>query len=176
MKVKSSGQNAASGFVERFAGALAQMGFPRLAARVFAAILVDEEGKRTAAQLSTQLHMSPAAISGAVRYLVETGLITRERAPGQRHDLYRFYDSNWYETIMRRDRIYNQCDRTLREGIELVGSGSQAGTRLDETRRFFEFIHNEMTDIRDKWKRVEQTQHLPVTRGAKRNGKARIAA
>jgi hypothetical protein len=42
---------------------------PRMPARVFAAVLVAEDGRRTAAELADQLGVSPAAISGAVPIL-----------------------------------------------------------------------------------------------------------
>ncbi|HEX2184461.1 MAG TPA: MarR family transcriptional regulator [Chloroflexota bacterium] len=82
-------------FVERLALNLSESGWPRMAARVFAGLLVAADGRRTAAQLVELLHVSPAAISGAVRYLMQVGLITREREPGQRRDYYRVYDDLW---------------------------------------------------------------------------------
>ena len=42
---------------------------PRLASRVFARLLADDDGRMTAAELTESLDVSPAAISGAVRYL-----------------------------------------------------------------------------------------------------------
>ena len=56
-------------YVERFAINLVEAGLPRMPSRVFAALLVSEEGKLTAAELAKQLQVSPAAVSGAVRYL-----------------------------------------------------------------------------------------------------------
>ncbi len=47
-----------SGFVERFAATLADSGFPRLAARVFARLLVSESGRMTAAELAEELQAS----------------------------------------------------------------------------------------------------------------------
>ena len=55
---------------------------------VFSALLVTDSGRLTAAQLSALLGASPAAISGAVRYLGQVGIISREREPGSRRDVY----------------------------------------------------------------------------------------
>ena len=41
----------------------------RMPARAFAAILAADDGRRTAAELAELLEVSPAAVSGAVRYL-----------------------------------------------------------------------------------------------------------
>ena len=68
--------------VERFGQALEGSGMPRMPARVFAYVLAEDSDRYTAAQLAEGLQVSPAAISGAVRYLVDTGLLIRERAPG----------------------------------------------------------------------------------------------
>ena len=46
---------------------LAEAGIARMPARVFAALLVTESGSLTAAELARQLHVSPAAVSGAAR-------------------------------------------------------------------------------------------------------------
>src|ERR1044072_4994777 len=54
-------------FVERFALMLVESGIPRMPARVFGALLIAEDGKRTAGELAEQLRVRPAAISGAAR-------------------------------------------------------------------------------------------------------------
>ena len=48
-------------FVERMGGALTDAGLPRLPSRVFAALLVDDDGRMTAAELGEALGISPAA-------------------------------------------------------------------------------------------------------------------
>ena len=60
-------------FVEHFALLLDEAGVPRMPARVFAAILADDAGRLTAGELAERLQVSPAAISGAVRYLTQAG-------------------------------------------------------------------------------------------------------
>ncbi len=53
-------------FVEQFA-LLADSGLPRMAARVFAYLLVGDSQKHTVGQIAAGLGMSPAAVSSAVR-------------------------------------------------------------------------------------------------------------
>ena len=55
-------------------------------ARVFAALLATDSGRLTAAELAELLQISPAAVSGAVRYLTQVGMVHREREPGSRRD------------------------------------------------------------------------------------------
>ena len=58
---------------EGFASVLAESGLPRMPARVFTALLFCDAGGLTSAELTELLSVSPAAISGAVRYLSQLG-------------------------------------------------------------------------------------------------------
>jgi DNA-binding transcriptional regulator GbsR (MarR family) len=69
-------------FVERLGAALTSAGLARLPSRIFAAVMVDEDGRMTAAEIGEALGVSPAAVSGAVRYLDGVGMVRRERERG----------------------------------------------------------------------------------------------
>ncbi|MBA8822723.1 putative transcriptional regulator [Saccharopolyspora lacisalsi] len=140
-------------FVERFALDLSDAGMPRMAARVFTGLLVSEGGRCTAAELAELLRISPASVSGAVRYLTQVGLVSRERDPGQRRDHYRVHDDTWYESLAQRDEQLAHWERTLADGVEAVGADSRAGRRIDETREFFAFLRDELPALLDKWRR-----------------------
>jgi DNA-binding transcriptional regulator GbsR (MarR family) len=141
-----------SKFVETFASAFVDAGVPRMPSRVFAAILASDAGRLTAAELSEQLQASPAAISGAVRYLIQVGLIAREREPGTRRDVYAVGDDGWYEAIVRRERLLELWSRAIREGVEAVGPETPAGHRLAETLSFFAFLQEEMPALLERWR------------------------
>jgi hypothetical protein len=51
-------------------------------ARVVAYVLAEVSDRSTAGDIAAGLRVSPAAISGAVRYLVQAGLLGKEREPG----------------------------------------------------------------------------------------------
>jgi hypothetical protein len=143
---------AVSAFIERFAVALAEAGFPRMPARVFAGLLATDSGRLTAADLAGLLQVSPAAISGAVRYLAQINLASRERAPGSRRDYYRVHDDVWYEAIARRDQVLARWERSLREGIEVLGPDTPAGARMAETLALFEFLQRELPSLLKRWR------------------------
>ncbi|MDQ3923441.1 MAG: MarR family transcriptional regulator [Actinomycetota bacterium] len=141
-------------FVERFALTFSEAGVPRMPARVFVALLVSDDGRLTAAELAEMLRVSPAAVSNAVRYLQQVGLVAREREPGERRDHYRVHGGDtWYEVIIRRDRMLMRWQEDLREGVEVVGADTPAGKRLEETRRFYEFVHEELPALMEKWRK-----------------------
>ncbi len=148
-------QEAVMRFVERFALTFSEAGVPRMPARVFVALLVSDDGRRTAAELAEMLKVSPAAVSNAVRYLQQVRLVAREREPGERRDHYRVYSGDtWYEVTIRRDEMLMRWQEDLREGIEAVGADTPAGKRLEETRRFYEFVHEELPMLLEKWRKV----------------------
>lgn len=140
-----------SRFVERFASELVEAGVPRMPARVFAALMASEKGQLTAAELGEQLQVSPAAISGAIRYLSQVSLISREREPGSRRERYRLHDDQWYLSFSRRNEVLLRWENTLRTGVEALGTDSAAGRRLEETLDFFAFLRREMTSMLDRW-------------------------
>jgi DNA-binding transcriptional regulator GbsR (MarR family) len=139
-------------FIERFALNLVEAGMARMPARVFAGVLVAEDGRQTAAELAKLLQVSPAAISGAVRYLTQLRLVSREREPGERVDHYRISSDTWYEAVTRRDQMIARWEQDLQEGIKAVGPDTPAGVHLEETRAFFEFLRDEIPQMLAKWR------------------------
>ena len=141
-------------FIERFALTLAESGMARMPARVFAAILTADDGRCTAAELAGLLGVSPAAISGAVRYLTQLRLVRREREPGQRRDHYRISTDTWYEAITRREEMVARWEQDLADGVKAVGPGSPAGDRLTETRQFFEHFRRALEQAVLDWREL----------------------
>jgi DNA-binding transcriptional regulator GbsR (MarR family) len=142
-------------FVERFALTMVESGMPRMPARVFAALLASEKGKLSAAELASALHVSPASISGAVRYLAQVGMIARERDPGERRDHYVVYADLWSAMSVQRDQALARWVKDLASGVDAVGAGTGAGRRLDETRRYFEFLREEMPRLMARWQAAQ---------------------
>jgi DNA-binding transcriptional regulator GbsR (MarR family) len=138
-------------YAEQFGNLLAETGWPRMAARVFAAILGSERGRLTAAELSDQLQASPAAISGAVRYLLQMRLASRERDPGSRRDVYVVQDNFWYESMMRQDNFLPRWEESVKLMLEAAGEGTDTGRRLRATMGFLQFIEAEVDGLSERW-------------------------
>ncbi|WP_231626812.1 GbsR/MarR family transcriptional regulator [Streptomyces apocyni] len=138
-------------FIERFAAELTEAGIPRMPSRVFACLLVEEGGALTSAELSDRLRISAAAVSGAVRYLAQISLVSREREPGSRRERYRLHNHVWFESMTRRDQILDRWQRVLEEGVSVVGGDTQAGRRLAESAEFFDFLKHELHDVLARW-------------------------
>ncbi len=160
--------NPVGRFIERFAAVLTDSGIPRMPARVFAALVSTDSGRLTAGELADILRVSPAAVSGAVRYLTQVNLVTREREPGSRRDVFRVDPHVLYEVTLGRDRLMLRWESSLREGIAALGQDSPAGHRMAEMAEFFGFLRREMVAMLDRWQamqasRTQQTQQARLS-------------
>lgn len=143
---------AVSRFVEHFAAQLVEAGLPRMPARVFTALLASDTGVLTSAELGELLRISPAAVSGAVRYLAQQHMVSRERAPGSRRERYRVHGDQWYEALTNREAVIRRWEDALREGVVSLGADTPAGRRLAETLAFLEFVEKEFEAMMERWR------------------------
>lgn len=138
-------------FVERFAAVLTDSGIPRMPARVFAALVATNSGRLTASELAGILRVSPAAVSGAVRYLTHINLVSREREPGSRRDVFGVDQDVLYAVTAGRDHLLVRWQASLRDGVKALGQDSPAGQRVAEMVEFVEFLREEMEAMLDRW-------------------------
>ncbi|MEZ7006823.1 GbsR/MarR family transcriptional regulator [Streptomyces sp. AD55] len=143
---------AVSRFVEGFAAQLVEAGMQRMPSRVFAALLASDSGSLTSAELGEQLRVSPAAVSGAVRYLAQQHMVAREREPGSRRERYRVHSDQWYEALTNRETVLKRWEAALREGVASLGADTPAGRRMAETLAFFEFVEEEIVTMMERWR------------------------
>lgn len=138
-------------YIERFASVLTDSGIPRMPSRVFAALITQDDGRLTSQELSELLDISPAAVSGAIAYLSQVNLVTRERQPGTRRDRYRVLDEVWQDALIKRDTILARWETSLAEGVGVVGADTPAGRRLAESAQLFQFLRGEVGEMLERW-------------------------
>ena len=137
--------------VERLGGALADLGMQVQPARVFAALLATEDGRLTSAELTDLLDVSPAAVSGAVRYLTTVRMVRRERERGSRRDVYVVQDDAWHDVLVQKDGIYAPLVTALAAARGSVGADTRAGERMHLSVEFLEFVMREMDAMAQRW-------------------------
>ena len=144
--------------VERVAVLLVDAGMPRMASRVFAYALADDADHYTAADFATGLQVSPAAVSGAVRYLLDTRLLVREREPGVRADVYRVHsDDVWSAIMTARLPMLEMWEKAVADAAEMIGPDHRGGRRLRETQEYFRFTRVEMAGLIERWQAHRRT-------------------
>ncbi len=137
--------------VERLGGALADLGMQLQPSRVFAALLATEAGRLTSAQLVEVLHVSPAAVSGAVRSLMQVRMVRRERERGSRRDVYVVQDDAWHDVLVHKEHVYAPLVAALSAAHDGVGASTRAGERLQLSVEFLEFVQREMDGMAVRW-------------------------
>ncbi|MEV0806437.1 helix-turn-helix domain-containing protein [Micromonospora sp. NPDC050200] len=149
-------------FVERMAMAFADVGFPRMAARVLFAVMSADD-PLTAAEIGERLGVSAAAVSGAVRYLTQFGMLVREPVPRSRRDRYRVPDNPWYEATITKTGLYKNFIDIADAGVDaLQGPATPGGERVREMRDFFVFVQEEIDSLGERWRaRRAATGHPP---------------
>lgn len=125
---------------------------PRMASKVFAALLATDSGKLTAADLGEQLQVSPAAVSGAVRYLIQVGMVARRRESGSRRDHYVLHSDFWYELMVSDMTSMRGWSEAFEYGVHALGQDTPAGARILDSMEFFEFLQREWPALMEKWR------------------------
>ncbi|WCN81840.1 GbsR/MarR family transcriptional regulator [Micromonospora sp. LH3U1] len=148
-------------FVERMALTFAEVGFPRMAARVLFTVMSADD-PLTAGEIGERLGVSAAAVSGAVRYLTQFGMLIREPVPRSRRDRYRMPDNPWYEATITKTGLYKTFIDVAEGGvIALDGPDTPAGERVTEMRDFFIFVQEEIDSLGQRWRdRRAATGHV----------------
>ena len=137
-------------FIERASSEMAAQGFPRMPARVLMALTATPDGKATAEELATRLSVSPAAISGAVRYLGIVAFVRNTTIPGTRKHIYSLGDVPWYAASFTRVEVYQRIENALRGPVEGMPD-SPTLKRIRESADFFAFMQRRLPSLIDEW-------------------------
>jgi DNA-binding transcriptional regulator GbsR (MarR family) len=145
--------------VEQLGLLLSEIGMPRMPARVFAYVLAEDADRYTARELAEGLRVSPAAISAAVRYLVQAGLVDKGREPESRSDHYRIYDDDvWSAILAQRIPLLERWAGMLADAVEQLPEGSHGRRRLRETEAYYRFAARASVTMIEQWR--EQKDEL----------------
>jgi IS30 family transposase len=143
-------------FEEQFVVLMTETGMAPMTARVFAALFISDGGSLTAAELVHHLHVSPATISHAIRWLEQRELVAREREDRRVRYIVDF--DAWYRAWTASARSMTRWADTARRGAEIFGADSPAGDRLHITSQFFEYLGRDMTQA------AEHRRHILTLR------------
>ena len=125
---------AAAEFIERMGLAAEAEGLPRIAARLFAYMLIDG-GPRTADEIAGQLQVSRGSVSTNTRLLEGRGVIERFTRPGERQQYFRLADDPL-------GRKFEQLPQHVRRWQAIVNDARHA-------------LPDEMTEAKDRLADVE---------------------
>ncbi|MGW0105441.1 helix-turn-helix domain-containing protein [Streptomyces sp. XHT-2] len=135
---------AVRAFEETLTTVFIASGTPRMMARVMACLTLSDSGSLTAAELAERLRVSPASVSKAIAFLETQDLVRRFRDEGGRRERYGFDEDIWYRSMAAGARSTAQIAATSREGVDVMGPGTPAATRLENAARFLDFVSETM--------------------------------
>lgn len=138
-------------FAEQTAATLAAAGFPRMAARVMMMLMTEESGSATAEEIGERLGASPAAISGAVRYLQTLSIIRRLTVPGTRRHRYELPDHPWYATSSSQTPLYTHLIALAEKGAAAMPDHSRVRDRATEMADYFRFMKERLPALLEEW-------------------------
>jgi predicted transcriptional regulator len=127
-------------------------GMPRMTARVHVDLLLSEDGRRTAAELTRRLKVSPASVSVAVNSLVQHGYVRRERDPQRRRDIYVVDDDAWYRSVVISSRQVLEAAQAATAAAERFGLDAPVGQRLARVGAFLERVSLDQMESADRWR------------------------
>jgi hypothetical protein len=126
-------------FEEMFAAVVMQSGMPKVASRLLACLYTTDAGGLTASELVQRLQVSPASVSKAITLLENLSHVRRERDE-RRRERYVVDDDVWYQSMMASARSTAQLAGIARQGVGILGPGTPAAARLENTARFIGFV------------------------------------
>jgi DNA-binding transcriptional ArsR family regulator len=138
-----------------------QSGTPQMMARVLACLTVSDTGSLTAAELVQRLQVSPASVSKAVAFLEGQDLVRRERDEGRR-ERYAMDDEVMYQSMMSSVRSTAQVAEAHRQGVGVLGPGTPAGARLENTARFLDFVSESLARAADQAREILRSKPGPA--------------
>lgn len=137
---------------EQAAALLAAAGMARMPARVMMALVGSPDEGYTAADLADRLGVSPAAVSGAVRYLVSMRLIQRLSRPGDRRDRYDLTDDAWSGMITANAPLYTALATQMEHIADENTDAPQSVARAREVADFLRYLSERMPQLAAEWR------------------------
>lgn len=155
-------------FISEVGADLANQGFPRMPALVLLALMSSETGRLTSAELTEELGVSAAAVSGAIKYLALVGFVRVLTEPGGRRHVYSLGDTPWYTASLRAAPRFHENEVRMREAASALRSRPGASARIEELADFYAFMGDRLPQLLDEWNERSsgQTQRGPRGGGA----------
>ena len=139
-------------FVEKVGLNFEQLGFPRMAGRIFGWLLISDSAQVSMNELMEALQASKSSISSITRMLINTDMIEQVAVPGDRRDYFRIRADAWTNAL--RDNLDKAVSfsRMAKDGLELLKEApADRKLRLLEMHSLFTFLEREIPMLIGRW-------------------------
>jgi len=148
--VPGNGENRQAELREKLARMLELVGFPHAISRVYAALTMAPGEGLSTSELMDELHISKAAITNAMQFLVGTELVERYRVPRSREAHYRILKGKWGDIMVKKFTATSYITSVVREAKGGTDS-PLALERLNEMEDVYSFFEDEFKAVMDRW-------------------------
>ena len=139
-------------FVPHFGALMSASGMPGLTGYVFALLLAQPTAQLTAQESGEALDVSPAAVSGATKYLTNIGFTHKLRTPGSRRIVHALNSDDWYLSTLKRNNVVEASQQLFLQGARAAGGlDTPAGRRLWLNAQLFIRLEKMMHEALDSW-------------------------
>lgn len=150
-------------FVEDVGIVYEEMGWPRMAGRIFGWLLLCEPPHQSAEELANVVEASKGSISSMTRLLIQMGLVERMGLPGKRGTYYRIKPGSWSELMRTRMSHLTAIRELAEQGLNLIASDEpESRRRLQELRDFHAFLEQEIPALLDRYDQERRRSEEPV--------------
>jgi len=140
-------------YAEAFGVLLEQMGFPRMAGRIWGWLLTCDPAEQTAAAIGEGVRASRGSVSMMTRLLIQLGLVERVGKAGARSGYYRIKAGGFTEVLEAKMRFTREIRRMAERGLGLLaGEPEGVRRRLEEYRDMCLFFEREFPALIEKWR------------------------
>jgi hypothetical protein len=137
-------------FVEEIGLVFDSMHLPRMAGRVFGAILIGPADGPTAADLATTLQASKGSISNMTQLLIHYRFVERTVRAGDRRDRFVIKSGAWSRMMLWRLELLQRLQELAGDGLDLLGPDGNPDP-LQEVRDMYAFLERELPKLFDRW-------------------------
>lgn len=139
-------------FIEEMAITLETRGFPRMAGRVLAWLMVCKPEHQSMPDLVEALDASKSSISTATRMLIQFDLIKRVSIRGERKDYYVIRESLWNNPMREAQEKVKSFRMIAEQGLELLKNEPNVRTEtLKEMKEVYDFWEKQFPLLQEKW-------------------------
>jgi DNA-binding transcriptional regulator GbsR (MarR family) len=150
-----------SHFVEEVGLMFEAVRLPRMAGRLFGALLISNPPHQSNGELAEMLQASKGSISTMTRLLMQIGLIERVSLAGDRRDYFQIKPHAWAQMTKQRMAHISVMRQLAERGLKMLeGEPPQVTGRLREMHDIHAFLERELPLLDDRWVQEQAKQEF----------------
>jgi len=147
-------------YLEEMALSFEEKGFPRMAGRVLAWLMIAEPGHQSMPEIVDALDASKSSISTATRVLINFDLIEKIGLRGERKDYYRLKPKLWRDSVKLAVKKMADFKNIAARSLAILGDVNVNKESLQEMHDVYAFLEEQMPLILDAWEKQQNKKPI----------------